>query len=92
MALDGFVAPMNPARKACDHTIIAKGHANDDEININTQGSSHWDGPRHYPYQGTLQYYNGATQNDISGPKANHKIGVQSQYEDTHPLIVADCL
>lgn len=24
--------PMNPARKPMDHNIIAKGHANDDEV------------------------------------------------------------
>ncbi|KAI8289519.1 hypothetical protein K4K60_008448 [Colletotrichum sp. SAR11_57] len=39
---------------------------------------NHWDGPRHYPYQSTLQYYNGVTQDDISGPKANLKIGIQN--------------
>ncbi|KAF4819400.1 hypothetical protein CGCTS75_v011586 [Colletotrichum tropicale] len=78
LPLNAFIQPMNPVRKPCSHNIIAKGHANDDELDINTQGSSHWDGPRHYPYQSTLQYYNGVTQDDISGPKANFKIGVQN--------------
>ncbi|KAK8132023.1 hypothetical protein PG999_000196 [Apiospora kogelbergensis] len=47
-------------------------------LNINTQGSSHWDGLRHYPYQDTLQFYNGASQDDISGPSANQRIGIQT--------------
>ncbi|KAF6812481.1 hypothetical protein CMUS01_13052 [Colletotrichum musicola] len=78
LPLDAFVQPMNPVRKPCSHQIIAKGHANDDELDINTQGSSHWDGPRHFPYQSTLQYYNGVTQEDISGQKASSKIGIQN--------------
>lgn len=49
------------------------------QLHINTQGSSHWDGLRHYPYQQTLQYYNGASQSDISGPLANSRIGIQSK-------------
>lgn len=49
------------------------------QIDINTQGSSHWDGLRHYPYQDTLQYYNGVTQADISGETPSYKIGVNSE-------------
>ncbi|KAF5579826.1 cyclase [Fusarium pseudocircinatum] len=58
--------------------IIAKGHANDDELHMNTQGSSHWDGLRHYPYQDSLLYYNGVTQDEISGVGAGTKIGIQN--------------
>ncbi|KAI5456069.1 hypothetical protein BGZ63DRAFT_409452 [Mariannaea sp. PMI_226] len=78
LPLDAFIQPMNPVRKPCSHNIIAKGHANDDELDINTQGSSHWDGLRHYPYQATLSYYNGVTQNDISGPNSSYKLGIQN--------------
>lgn len=49
------------------------------QLHINTQGSTHWDGLRHYPYQDTLLYYNGVTQKDIFGAKANGKLGVQSK-------------
>lgn len=49
------------------------------QIDMNTQGSSHWDGLRHFPYQGSLQYYNGVTQEDISGANKNVKIGIQSR-------------
>ncbi|KAL0930052.1 uncharacterized protein CTRU02_214872 [Colletotrichum truncatum] len=48
------------------------------KLDINTQGSSHWDGLRHFPYQATLQYYNGVTQDIISGPSATEKIGIQT--------------
>jgi len=52
------------------------------QLHINTQGSSHWDGPRHYPYQESLKYYNDLTQDDISGPEASNKIGIQSKEQD----------
>ncbi|PVH91764.1 hypothetical protein DM02DRAFT_663635 [Periconia macrospinosa] len=32
LPLDAFVQPMNPVRKPCEHYMIAKGHANDDEV------------------------------------------------------------
>ncbi|KXH31353.1 hypothetical protein CNYM01_04789 [Colletotrichum nymphaeae SA-01] len=79
LPLDAFIQPMNPVRKPCEHRIIPKGNANDDEISINTQGATHWDGPRHYPYQEHIQYYNGVTQDDISGPDNNTKLGIQSR-------------
>lgn len=81
LPLDCPVVPMNPRRQPCTHEITAKGYANDDTIHMNTQGSSHWDGLRHYPYQDDDQnprYYNEATQDDISGPGRNHKIGIQN--------------
>ncbi|KAK1538803.1 uncharacterized protein CCOS01_00117 [Colletotrichum costaricense] len=78
LPLDAFIQPMNPVRKPCEHRIIPKGNANDDEISINTQGATHWDGPRHYPYQEHIQYYNGVTQDDISGPDNNTKLGIQN--------------
>ncbi|CAK7216601.1 hypothetical protein SCUCBS95973_002862 [Sporothrix curviconia] len=76
--------PMNPARKPCEHRFLAKGYANDDEITINTQGSSHWDGLRHYPYQNLApdapRFYNGATQADLDGDgaRSSHRIGIHA--------------
>lgn len=32
LPLDVPLKPMNPRRKKCSHTVIAKGHANDDEV------------------------------------------------------------
>ncbi|KAK6710048.1 hypothetical protein SNK05_004523 [Fusarium graminearum] len=84
LSIDAFKQPMNPVRKPCRHHIIAKGHTNDDELHINTQGSSHWDGLRHYPYQDSLLYYNGVTQEDISGMTPNDKIGIQKEMMQWH--------
>lgn len=86
LPLEEPVVPMNPRRTPCSHQIIAKGYANDDEIHLNTQSSSHWDGLRHYPYQIEQQrrFYNGVTQNDISGPDSNSKIGIQSESGKLH--------
>ncbi|CAI7670414.1 unnamed protein product [Penicillium bialowiezense] len=78
LPLDVPLKPMNPRRKKCSHTIVAKGHANDDEIDFNTQSSSHWDGLRHFPYSKSKLFYNGTTQNEISGPQASDKIGIQN--------------
>ncbi|KAK5033584.1 hypothetical protein LTS07_003889 [Exophiala sideris] len=80
LPLESPLLPMNPRRTPCAHNIIAKGYANDDEVHLNTQSSSHWDGLRHYPYQieSARRYYNGVTTEDISGPKRNSKIGVQN--------------
>ncbi|KAL3480558.1 putative cyclase [Aspergillus californicus] len=79
--------PMNPRRKPCAHTLIAKGHANDDELDFNTQSSSHWDGLRHYPYSATKQFYNGTTQDEIS---STDKIGIQNIAEN--PIITRGVL
>ncbi|KAL2802935.1 putative cyclase-domain-containing protein [Aspergillus granulosus] len=79
--------PMNPRRKPCVHTLIAKGHANDDELDFNTQSSSHWDGLRHFPYQETGQFYNGVTQEEIMKTK---KIGIQNLA--TNPIVTRGVL
>jgi kynurenine formamidase len=80
LPLDCPLVPMNPRRKPCSHNIISKGYANDDELDINTQGSSHWDGLRHYPYQNCdpPRYYNGTLQEDITGDSATERIGIQN--------------
>ncbi|KAF2728133.1 hypothetical protein EJ04DRAFT_110396 [Polyplosphaeria fusca] len=38
---------------------------NDDELHINTQSSSQWDGFRHYGYQKAAKYYGGRSQSDV---------------------------
>ncbi|KAJ5408833.1 hypothetical protein N7509_002716, partial [Penicillium cosmopolitanum] len=88
LPLDVPLKPMNPRRKPCSHTLIAKGHANDDEVSnyslaliildFNTQSSSHWDGLRHFPYSETKQFYNGIVQGEIS---SSYKIGIQNMAE-----------
>ncbi len=81
LPLESPLLPMNPQRTPCAHNIIAKGYANDDEIHLNTQASSHWDGLRHYPYQieAEKRYYNGVTAKDFLGNDRTSKIGVQSK-------------
>lgn len=53
---------------------------------MNTQGSTHWDGLRHFPYSSTKQFYNGVSQDEISGPNASDKIGIQSKYLHPHSI------
>jgi kynurenine formamidase len=84
LPLDVPKVPMNPLRKPLAHNIIQKGHANDDEIHINTQASTQWDGPRHYPYQdlalGGRRFYNGAAQSDLVLPDGSTTchLGIQN--------------
>lgn len=47
------------------HPDGTKRTVNDDHIDMNTQGSSQWDGFRHYGYQQAKRYYGGRTQQDI---------------------------
>ena len=79
---------MNPERKPCSHRINVKPLSNDDELDINTQSSSHWDGLRHVGYRKGRLFYNGATQEDISGPNANERCGVQSRYNRFPPPVL----
>ncbi|KAF2135010.1 hypothetical protein P153DRAFT_362711 [Dothidotthia symphoricarpi CBS 119687] len=44
-----------------------KRTVNDDELHINTQSSSQWDGFRHYGYQQAKRYYGGRSQADVEG-------------------------
>lgn len=57
-------------RKPFEHGFVTKffqtGRSSiDDTININSQSSSQWDGFRHFGYQGTAQYFNGVTNEQI---------------------------
>lgn len=83
LPLDFLARPMNPVREPCIHRINAKGRSNDDSLHIDTQGSSHFDGLRHFPYQdfpekGNVRYYNGVTQEEISGLRAGSKLGIHN--------------
>ncbi|KAI8938593.1 hypothetical protein NX059_004467 [Plenodomus lindquistii] len=66
--------PTHPSfnRPQFSHTITNKSHpdgtkrtVNDDHLDMNTQGSSQWDGFRHYGYQKAKCYYGGRTQDDL---------------------------
>jgi hypothetical protein len=47
------------------HSNGTKRTVNDDHVDMNTQGSSQWDGLRHYGYQGRKLYYGGRTQKEL---------------------------
>ncbi|KAF1963687.1 hypothetical protein CC80DRAFT_460618 [Byssothecium circinans] len=47
------------------HPDGSKRSVNDDVVHMNTQGSSQWDGFRHYGYQGAKKYYGGRTQAEV---------------------------
>ncbi|WVR09352.1 hypothetical protein IAU60_006418 [Kwoniella sp. DSM 27419] len=62
--------PLNPARDTLVHKM---GHCNDDHVSFNTQGSTQWDGFRHYPYlnypdKGSYVYYGGQTSEEAKDP------------------------
>ncbi|ORY16024.1 putative cyclase-domain-containing protein [Clohesyomyces aquaticus] len=56
------------------HPDGTKRIVNDDELHINTQSSSQWDGFRHYGYQKAGLYYGGRSQQDVEG--SNGVIGI----------------
>ncbi|KAK9312654.1 hypothetical protein V1522DRAFT_415059 [Lipomyces starkeyi] len=72
------IAPMNPDRGAFKHRFIVKPFSNDEEVVVNTQSSSQWDGLRHFPYQASKTFYGGFTQDDISGPAPTTRGGVHN--------------
>jgi hypothetical protein len=47
------------------HPDGTKRTVNDDELHVNTQSSSQWDGFRHYGYQGRKLYYGGRRQEEL---------------------------
>ncbi|MCO5556507.1 hypothetical protein L7F22_010056 [Adiantum nelumboides] len=82
LSLEEPLVPMNPQRSACLHTYTHKGFSNDDDISLNTQASSHWDGLRHvgYGYLSRLpgqeaQYYGGVPQ-AVLNDTSKHTLGI----------------
>ncbi|CBX95879.1 hypothetical protein LEMA_P030310.1 [Plenodomus lingam JN3] len=57
--------PQPTANTRKSHPDGTKRTVNDDHLNMNTQGSSQWDGFRHYGYQKAQLYYGGRTQQDL---------------------------
>lgn len=66
-------------REVFKHEIKAllPGYAYDDIYHLNTQSGTQWDGFRHCAHMASGKFYNGITAEDIVGPKANTKIGMQ---------------
>lgn len=70
-------------RQRLSHHIVQKRTAdshdravNDDIVTFNTQGSSQWDGFRHYGHLDSCQFYGGVTLNDIHSSKT--QIGIDA--------------
>ena len=70
-------------RPVAEYKILKKGYpAFDDELKMNTQSSTHWDGLRHFAHSSGRdpmepRFYNGVTADDIVGENCNNKIGMQ---------------
>jgi len=56
--------------------------AHDDEIKMNTQSSSQWDGLRHFGLQGSGLYFNGTTHRDID-EKKDGRLGIHRRFRNT---------
>ena len=69
-------------RRPLTHTVLRKDPrlVHDDEIQLNTQISTQWDGFRHYGYQKERVFYNGVSIGDISGPGSPEKEGMEAWY------------
>lgn len=78
LPLDIPSVPMNAERKAYRHKFNIKPRSNDDELDINTQSSTHWDGLRHVGYQNERLFYNGMTQDEICGARSSDRLGIHS--------------
>ncbi|OQU93635.1 hypothetical protein CLAIMM_00117 [Cladophialophora immunda] len=81
----GLDGPLNYLKRAphnrqnLTHTIIHKEPraVHDDVLIFNSQISAQWDGFRHFGYQERKVFYNGAKVEDLSGVKADSKLGIQ---------------
>jgi len=79
----GLNLPMNFLKRPShnrlniDHELVWKQPraVYDDEIHLNTQISSQWDGLRHYGYQDLNLFYNGVTTDEIN---SSAKLGIQA--------------
>lgn len=76
--------PSHPSfsRRRFHHEILNKAPMamNDDEVFINTQSSTQWDGFRHYAYQNARKFYNGHTQEEFENGGGELGIDGMTQY------------
>ncbi|QUC22866.1 uncharacterized protein UV8b_07107 [Ustilaginoidea virens] len=83
VSTDWHLDSMSPpcfGRRSCEHTITHKAPmaVNDDELRLNTQSSSQWDGLRHFGYQDEKLYYNGMSQDEVL---STHRNGIHAWVE-----------
>ena len=79
-SLDNCATP-HSHRKPPDHVIkpLPDWVGHDDEISMNTQSGSQWDGFRHWAHQPSGLYYNGVTHADITAPDSSMRNGIDSK-------------
>lgn len=76
--------PWGSSRINLEHKLITKGHGFwccDDELTLNTQRSSQWDGLLHWANQDTQEFYNGVKYEDAADTKKDLTLGIQSLSE-----------
>ncbi|PGH08298.1 hypothetical protein AJ80_07894 [Polytolypa hystricis UAMH7299] len=75
-----YIVRPSHKRLPLTHKIIHKAPrpVHDDEITMNTQVSSQWDGFRHYGYLESKLFYNGATADELSGSNSTTNLGIHS--------------
>ncbi|KAL3474456.1 hypothetical protein BJX99DRAFT_260388 [Aspergillus californicus] len=70
-----------PGRQPLKHTIHPRAHGMfcaDDEIHVNTQASSQWDGLLHYANQSREEYYNGVKYADAVESRTDQTLGIHA--------------
>lgn len=76
-SLDNCQTP-HSNRMPPEHTIkrLPDWVGHDDEVHMNTQSGSQWDGLRHWAHQPTGLFYNGVQLADILGPESGRRNGI----------------
>jgi hypothetical protein len=70
----------NPGRIKLEHKLLNNVHNMcicDDEISMNTQSSSQWDGLMHFANQERKEYYNGVSYAKAAEEKSDSSLGIQ---------------
>ena len=80
-SLDNCATP-HSHRKPPEHVIkpLPDWVGHDDEISMNTQSGSQWDGFRHWAHQPSGLYYNGVTHADVTAKDSSMRNGIDSKY------------
>jgi len=75
-----YIAEPSHGRRKLTHKVIRFPNLaiHDDEVVLNTQISTQWDGFRHYGYLERKLFYNGVTLDEISGPNPTTKLGLHA--------------
>ncbi|OGE54792.1 hypothetical protein PENARI_c005G10475 [Penicillium arizonense] len=73
-----------PGRRPMKHEVYSRVHGmvcSDDDLHLNTQSSSQWDGLLHYANQSLEKYYNGVDYVDAIESRTDQSLGIQALSE-----------